>query len=666
MWQTITAASFWPQVGKICISLALASAFYALLATIIGIRKKNSFLTSSAKRAIYSCCILISSCVLILWSCLLTNNFLVRYVYEYSNIAMPRIYKFTALWGGQDGSLLFWVWLASLYGSAALFFHRKSDRALTPYMVGVFAVIIGFFTCLILYSDNPFELFPLAPADGRGLNPLLQNPSMAIHPPCLYLGYVGMSVPFSFAIAALFSRQLGNRWIYASRIWTLIAWFFLSIGNLLGAQWAYVELGWGGFWGWDPVENAAILPWFTSSAFLHSVMIQEKRGMLKLWNMSLITISFCLTVLGTYLTRSGVVQSVHSFANSSIGYWFLIFLIFVIVFSAYLIWSRRGQLKSENIFESFLSKESAFVLNNIMLVGAAFIILWSTLFPSASELILGTRIIVGPPFFNKILAPFAIFLLILTGIGPVIAWRKATRKNLEKNFVLPCIFGVICTGCLALLKIYDWYVLLTGFGAAFVLTTIVMEFYRGGRARVIAHKESWLIALVRAVFRNHRKYGGYIVHIGLVAIFVGIAGSVYKQVYEFDMKKGERKNFAGYSIVLDHFETKDNANQREDFAVLDFYEGNHLIKRMKPARFFYKQPEQPSTEVDIYSRLKEDVYFILGSYAPFIGKAKIRVILQPFISWLWIGGIILIIGGLVSMLPSIGLKLDGRRGSKRS
>ncbi|PIR23748.1 MAG: cytochrome C biogenesis protein [Deltaproteobacteria bacterium CG11_big_fil_rev_8_21_14_0_20_45_16] len=657
----MTTQAFWPGIGEICISLSLMCAIYAFFTSLIGARRNSDRMVNSANRAIFGCCVLISLAVFVLWFCLLKDNFLVRYVYSYSNREMPTIYKLTALWGGQDGSLLFWVWLLSLYSSAALFFHRNSDRPLIPHMISVLSFIIIFFNALIIYSDNPFELFPFAQDNGRGLNPLLQNPSMAIHPPCLYLGFVGMAIPFAFAMSALIGNRLSVRWIAASRIWSLIAWFFLSIGNLLGAQWAYVELGWGGFWGWDPVENAAILPWFTASAFLHSVMIQEKRGMLKFWNMNLISLSFCLTILGTYLTRSGVVQSVHSFASSSIGYWFLVFLGLVILFSGFFIWKRRKELKSDSIFESFLSKESAFVVNNIALVGSAFIILWSTLFPSASELITGTRIIVGPPFFNKILAPFALVLLILTGIGPVIAWRKASPRNLKTNFTLPIIAGLLTLLVLALLKIYSWYVLITGFGAGFVICTIIMEFYRGTRARMIAHHEGALTALFRSSLRNHRKYGGYIVHLGIVFIFVGIAGSVYKEVHEFTMKKGDRVSFGSYSVVMKGFDTRDNVNQREDYALLDLYIGDKFVKQMKPARFFYKQQQQPSTEVDIYPRLKEDVYFILGFYAPFIQQATIRIILQPFIIWLWLGGLTLVIGGLISMLPSFGLKLESSR-----
>lgn len=648
---SLDAASFWPKLGEILLALTAACTIFAIGASVIGARRNNQQLVRSGYRAYFCSFFLITAAVGILWYCFLTDNFLVRYVYGYSNIDMPIIYKITALWGGQDGSLLFWLWISSIFGTLAIFFHRNTDKPLIPYLTACLGFILLFFNALVIYSDNPFELFPTAPADGRGLNPLLQNPSMAIHPPTLYLGYVGMAVPFAFAISALFSRNLGIRWIVASRVWTLIAWFFLSIGNLLGAQWAYVELGWGGFWGWDPVENAAILPWFTASAFLHSVMIQEKRGMLKFWNMNLIVLSFCLTILGTYLTRSGVVQSVHSFASSDIGYWFLIFLAVVILISGYLIYTRRNELRTENIFESLLSKESAFVVNNIVLVGSAFIILWSTLFPSASELIIGTRIVVGPPFFNKILAPFGIVLLVLTGIGPVIAWRKASKRNLKDNFIWPSIFGLIAVGAVALLGLYDWYVLLTAFGAAFVLCTLFAEFFRGGKARVVAHKESWGIALFRAVFKNHRKYGGYIVHLGLVAIFVGIAGSVYKEVHEFQMKKGARESFGPYTIELVDFETVDTPNQREDYAVVNLFIGDQFVRQMRPARFFYKAQQQPSTEVDIYSRLKEDVYFIMGTYAPFVGEAKIRVLLQPFIAWLWIGGFILVVGGLIAMLP---------------
>jgi len=491
--------------------------------------------------------------------------------------------------------------------------------------------------------------------DGRGLNPLLQNPSMAIHPPSLYLGFTGMAVPFAFALSALITNQLDTRWITASRVWTLIAWFFLSVGNLLGAQWAYVELGWGGFWGWDPVENAAILPWFTATAFLHSVMIQEKRGMLKFWNMTLIVISFCLTILGTYLTRSGVVQSVHSFARSNIGYFFLGFLIFTIVFCGFWLIKRRAALRSNSIFESFLSKESAFVVNNIALVGAGFIVLWCTLFPTASELIIGSRIIVGPPFFNKMLAPFGILLLILTGIGPVIAWRKSSPNNFKRNFLWPIILGLISAGAGLLLGITHWYAVLTAFGAAFVFATIIEEFHRGCLARMDQFGESVGQALFRSVFRNNRKYGGYIVHLGMVFIFIGIAGTVYKEIFEYDLKPGQSVDFKEYSMTFVRYDDRETENQQERFAILDIYQNNsqgaNFLAQVKPARFFYKNPEQPTTEVDVISRLKEDIYFTLGNFDEQSGVAKIQVTLNPLISFLWGGGLILVIGGLIAMLP---------------
>lgn len=644
---------FLAQSGQFLLALSLGFFLFSIFGSILGIKQSKPRVVESSLRAIYAGAVLISLSVFILWVAFLDDHFLLRYVYAYSNRDMPNIYKITALWGGQDGSLLFWLWIACLYAATCLFLHRRVDRALIPYMVPIFGGILAFFSCLILYADNPFSVFPSAPPDGRGLNPLLQNPSMAIHPPTLYLGFVGMSVPYCFAIAALISGQLGNRWIVASRLWSLLAWFFLSIGNLLGAQWAYVELGWGGFWGWDPVENAAILPWFTASAFLHSVMIQEKRGMLKFWNMHLIVLSFALTILGTYLTRSGVVQSVHSFASSETGIFFLIFLGVCLVFSGYWIWKRRSELRSENIFESFLSKESAFVVNNIVLVGSAFIILWSTLFPSASELIIGTRIVVGPPFFNKILAPFGIVLLILTGIGPVIAWRKASSTNLKRNFVAPTVAGFLSVIFIALIGLWEWYVLATAFGVGFVVTTIVMEFYRGARARMLSYKENPLTAMIRISIKNHRKYGGYIVHLGIVLIFVGIAGSVYKDVFEFDLKPGQSAQFKEYEIQFQDLKQYDKPNQIETLALVNLFVNGEKKAEVKPARFFYKAQEQPSTEVDIYSRWKEDVYFILGGVNPSDESVRIRVLLQPFIAWLWLGGLVLILGGLMSMLPSI-------------
>jgi len=647
----MTWHAFLPQIGEVALSLSLAAAAFALVMAIVGVKKRSSAALVSAERSLYSAKALVTLSVGILVACLFTDNFLVRYVYGHSNRAMPTIYKFTALWGGQEGSLLFWLWLSSIFGAVAVFMHRDSDRPLIPYVIGVFGAILSFFGSLLIYSDNPFRLFPEARSDGLGLNPLLQNPSMAIHPPSLYLGYVGMSVPFAFAMGALISNRLDSRWIVATRIWVLISWFFLSIGNLLGAQWAYTVLGWGGFWGWDPVENAAILPWFTASAFLHSVMIQEKRGMLKFWNMNLIVISFCLTILGTYLTRSGVVQSVHSFARSPLGWWFLGFLIFIILFSALFIFLRRSELRSSNIFESFFSKESAFVVNNIVLVGTAFIILWCTLFPTASEILIGTRIVVGPPFFNKMLAPLAIVLLILTGIGPIVAWRKATPYNLRSHFLWPTVFGLVAMSCLLLLRITHWYAVLTGFGAAFVFVSIVQEFYRGAAIRMSRHSEKWLEALVNSTLKNNRKYGGYIVHLGIVFIFVGIAGTAYKQVIDLDLKPGQEARFKEYTLTFSHYDERENLNQLETYAVLDLWAGNKKLGLVRPARFFYKQQQQPTTIVDIVSRLKEDVYFTLGEMDPESGRARVQVTINPFISWLWIGGLILAVGGLIAMIP---------------
>lgn len=652
----MTTATFWPVVGEFALALGLGTGLYTFFLSIIGERKRDSSFLLSAERGLYATTLLISIAVAILIASLLSDNFLVRYVYAYSSSQMPTIYKVTALWGGQEGSLLFWLWLNSIFASIAVFSHRKSDRPLIGYAISVFAFILSFFSVLLIYSDNPFKLFPMAPGDGRGLNPLLQNPSMAIHPPSLYLGYVGMSVPFAFAMSALLSNRLDSRWITTTRIWCLIAWFFLSIGNLLGAQWAYVELGWGGFWAWDPVENAAIMPWFTASAFLHSVMIQEKRGMLKFWNMNLVVLSFCLTILGTFLTRSGVVQSVHSFARSEIGYYFVAFLIFTILVSGFLIWKRKEELRSTNIFESFISKESAFVVNNIVLVGIAFIILWCTLFPTASEVIIGTRIIVGPPFFNTMLAPLGLVLLVLTGIGPMIAWKKASEDNLKRSFTWPVIIGLVSAGVGFLLQINHWYVLCTLFGAGFVVSTLVMEFYSGILARRLQFKESIVQAALSTVLKNNRKYGGYIVHFGLVLIFLGIAGSTYKRIYEFDLKPGEAKEFETYTIQFKDFKENETPNQIETYAVLDLYSGADFLATVKPARFFYKAQEQPSTEVDIHSRLKEDVYFTLGSIDPQTGLTRIHVTLNPMISFLWLGGLILVFGGLISMLPAAKLR----------
>ncbi|HJX87801.1 MAG TPA: cytochrome c biogenesis protein CcsA, partial [Gemmatimonadales bacterium] len=443
-------------------------------------------------------------------------------------------------WAGQKGSLLFWAVVLSLFAALAQLLTPRRFGHLMPYVGAVTSAVVAFFVCTMLFAANPFERMAFTPADGRGLNPQLQNPGMMIHPPMLYLGYISITIPFAFAIAALLSRSLDSGWIHAIRKWTLVSWLFLSIGITLGMWWAYVELGWGGYWAWDPVENASLLPWLTMTAFLHSVMIQEKRGMLKRWNLGLIVGTFLLSIFGTFITRSGVIASVHSFTQSNVGYFFLAFLVVCGILSFTLLYTRWSSLEAEVRLESVVSREAAFLFNNLLLVGIAFSVLWGTLFPILSEAVRGTKITVGPPFFNQVNVPLGLALLALTGIGPLIAWRRASVANLKRQFTGPVVIGLVTGMLLVGLGMRDVYALIAYTLAGFVLGTITQEFYKGTRARHRMYGENYVMAFLRLIGRNRRRYGGYIVHVGVVVLFAAFAGLAFKEEFDVTLKGGEK------------------------------------------------------------------------------------------------------------------------------
>ena len=512
-------------IGNLVLHFAFVVAVYSIVTSVVGAKTRQFHLVESARNGVWVTSLLVAVCVVMLLACLLQGRFHVSYVHQYTNSTMPVFYKFAALWGGQNGSLLFWLFILCVYSSCAVFFNRKKNLELLPYVITTLMTIAAFFIFLVVFVANPFETLPFEVRDGRGLNPLLQNYYMVIHPPSLYLGFVGMSVPFAFAMSALVSGRLDNQWIREVRIWSLIAWFFLSLGNLLGASWSYEVLGWGGYWAWDPVENAAIIPWFTSSAFLHSAIIQEKRGMLKTWNMVLVILSFLMTIVGTFLTRSGIVSSVHSFAQSNIGSYFLGFIIITTIVSVGFLILRLDKLKSKNVLDSFASRESAFLFNNLILVGMAFAILWGTLFPVFSEWIRGSKITVGPPYFNSLLVPIGIGLLLLTGIGPIVGWRKTTTEQLRRHFLWPTVSMVLASIVLFFILpktsklLTNVYVNLSFSVSVFVIATVALEYAYGVGVRKRVFKEGALIAFIRLLWSNRRRYGGYIVHIGIVLLF---------------------------------------------------------------------------------------------------------------------------------------------------
>ena len=543
-----------------------------------------------------------------------------------------------------------------------------------PYVGGVTSIVALFFIVTMLFADSPFERLPFTPAEGQGLNPQLQNPGMVIHPPMLYLGYIGITIPFAFAVAALLSKQLDTGWLHAIRKWTLWSWLILGVGITLGMWWAYVELGWGGYWAWDPVENASLLPWLTMTAFLHSVMIQEKRGMLKRWNMILIVLSFMLSIFGTFITRSGIISSVHSFTQSSVGYFFLGFLIISAIGLTWLLVSRLPLLAPESKLESMVSREASFLFNNLILVGMAFSILWGTLFPILSEWVKGTKVAVGPPFFNQVNIPLGLLLLVLTGIGPVIAWRKASVRNLRRQFVAPVALGVITGAILVAIRFDDFYSGVAVSFGVFVVVAISQEFWRGAGARHRLHGENYPLAFARLIARNRRRYGGYVVHLAIVTYFVAFTGMAFKTEIETSLRPGESATLRspfGHTYTFTHIGISqyDAANRFVTAASVEVRKDGERVGVMRSERRQYfttsgfgrQSSFQPATEAGIASGLKEDLYIVFGGSVGGTEEAVYRFTINPLVWWVWFGGLMLVVGGTVVMWPSSRLAIAHAR-----
>lgn len=657
------------DVGHYILILALATAFYGAMAAVVGDRTKREELLRSGEQALFAVSLLLTLALVLLMRQFLTHNFHNEYVAGYSNRAMPLFYTVTAVWGGQKGSLLFWGWLLSLYAATAVYVNRDKNRELMPYVVATLLAGAFFFIMLNVAVSQPFEKLwrlsdgrvlaalgrpehavPFAPADGRGLNPLLQHPAMAIHPPVLYLGFVGFSVPFAFAIAALITGRLGGAWLKSIRRWTLVPWFFLGIGMLLGGKWAYMELGWGGYWAWDPVENAALIPWLTGTAFLHSVMIQEKKNMLRVWNMVLILLTYTLCIFGTFLTRSGVVSSVHSFALSNIGPMFIGYLVVIIAVSTGLVLYRLPALKSESHFDSVVSRESAFLINNLLFLGATFAVLWGTLFPIISEAVRGVKVTVAEPFFNSVMVPIGLFLLFLTGVGPLVAWRKTSPRLLKKIFLKPTAVALVGLVVLWFYGIRHVYALISFTLAIFVTATIVSEFHRGARARMRANQEDYLTGVFRLLQKNKRRYGGYIVHFGIVVMFIGFTGKAFNSEKESHLKLRESMEIRGYTLKHLGITRLQDPNKIVWQATMEVYRDGKKINTIYPNKHYYRVQEQPTTEVVLHSTLLHDLYVVLAQ--PNEDRSAVyKVYFNPLVNLVWLSGLIIVIGTFVILLP---------------
>jgi cytochrome c-type biogenesis protein CcmF len=645
------------NLGSLAILLALCLAFYAAVASVVGRIKRKPFLIVSGGRAVYSVWVLVTLASGILVYSLLTSDFRFSYVAEHSNRAMPLLYKYAAWWGGQEGSLLFWSFLLSTYASVVVFTNRRRHREILPWVVGILATIQTFFLTLNNFVANPFRMLALdkliTPVpDGTGLSPLLQYPAMAIHPPMLYLGYVGFSVPFAFAIASLITRQPGDAWISTTRRWTLVTWLFQSTGVMLGMAWAYHVLGWGGYWGWDPVENASVLPWLAGTAFLHSVMMQEKKGMMKVWNIVLISTTFFLCILGTFLTRSGVVQSVHAFARSEIGKWFVTFMALGIAATVYLILDRLEYLKSESELESVVSRESSFLFNNLILLASCFAVLWGTLFPVISEAVSGDKISLDANWYNHLMVPIGLFLLLLTGVGPLFAWRRTSIDSLRRNFQIPGIASLVLVGVLVALGIRHVYALISFGFCLFVLLTVLMEFYKGAASIAAKSSMNLMRALIELTHRNTRRYGGYLVHMGIVLMFIGFTGHAFNQADTRELNVGDTMQLGAYQLKMVDLKTGDTPVYEWHRAYVEVYKGGELLTTLEPEKRFYLASKQGTSEVGIRQRLNDNVYLNFGGMSDDNQRAIIQAYVFPLVSWIWIGGLVLIGGTLVCLVPA--------------
>ncbi len=646
------------SLGSFLLLATFVVCAYSAVISVVGARQRSRRLIESGIGSFYLVCALMTCASAVMVNAFLTNDFSIKYVQHYSDSVQPLFYKITSYWGGLDGSIMFWVFLLSIFGSLAVYVNRERYRELIPYVIATISGVQMFFLYLMVVHKNPFGTFLAnVPAEGTGLNPLLQNYWMAIHPPSLYTGFVGMTIPFAFCIAALVTGHLDDSWLKAVRRWTMFSWLFLTFGLTLGMIWAYEELGWGGYWAWDPVENAGLLPWFTATAFLHSVMVQERRSMLKIWNVSLVIVTFFLTIFGTFMTRSGVVQSVHAFGEDRVLAWlFTIFMVIILTFSFGLVIYRMPLLRARsNELDSWVSREAAFLINNWILLFSAFFVLFATMFPTLSEAVTGTRITVAGPFYNKWMAPIGLILLFLTGVGPLLAWRKSTMTSLRDQFLLPTSLALITVVGLAVSGLHVWSSGICFALSAFVAGTIWQEFWRGTRIRKKNTGTDMLTALIGLVGRNKRRYGGYIVHLGIVLMFLGFAGETYKLDEQVLLKQGQAAEVGRWQFRNDGIKVSDDGQKQMTTAYITVLEGGQPIGNLYPARWvFHRHEESPTTEVAIRRGLWEDLYVVLPATDPQMMAAQtatLQIVVNPLVNWIWLGFGLMAFGTGIALLP---------------
>ncbi|MBV9612298.1 MAG: heme lyase CcmF/NrfE family subunit [Acidobacteriaceae bacterium] len=644
------------NVGALSVLLAFCLAVFAVLSAAVGKYSRRPFLVVSAERAVYAVWALLTAASAILISLLMTGDYRLAYVAAHTDKAMPTIYKFTAWWGGQEGSLLFWSWILATYSAVIVYTNRRKFRDMMPIVTAILMTTLAFFIGMVTFVASPFQVLMAGRGivdvgDGNGLSPLLQWWTMAIHPPFLYLGYVGFTVPFAFAMASLITKQPGEAWIHTTRRWAIVTWLFQSTGVSLGMYWAYTVLGWGGFWGWDPVENASLMPWITATAFLHSVMMQEKKGMMKVWNMVLVSATFLLSILGTTLTRTGLVSSVHAFAQSPVKPYFTTFLITAILLTIFAIVRNLPYLRSEVKLESVVSRESSFLFNNLILLASCFAVLWGTLFPVLMEALTGEKETIDAPYYIRVNVPIALFLIFLTGVGPLIAWRKSSFNSLKRAFLLPAVVGLAVIAGLAVSGVHQIAPLLSFGLCAFVITTVLAEFWKGSRA--IQAKEH--MPLPRAAFeltwRNTRRYGGYLVHMGIVLMFIGFTGSAFNQHETRNLGLGQTVRFGHYDLKLLSVNDGEVPEYQFSHAVLAVDRDGKRVDQLEPEVRVYKNSQQQSSIISVRRRLNEDLYINYSGILPDNTKAIFQMYIFPLVSWIWIGYFVLLFGTIVCLTP---------------
>jgi len=639
-----------PELGSAAAIVALALALWGAAAAAAGAGTGRPALVLSAQHAALGVFVLVTACFALLSYAFLAFDFSVRYVAINTNLGTPFYYRITGVWGALEGSIILWTWMLALYTLVVILRHRESARELYPWVLAVMLSVMAFFLLVITVAAPPFARLTPAPADGRGLNPLLEDTGMITHPVALYLGFTGVTVPFAFALAALITGRVGDAWITLTRRWTIVAWYFLSLGLLIGGWWSYHVLGWGGYWAWDPVENAAFMPWLTATAFLHSVMVQERRRMLKLWNLALVILTFGLTLFGTFLTRSGVIASVHAFTQGTIGAFFLGFLALVLLTALGLLAWRWDALGAQGELDSVVSRESAFLLNNVLLVAAAFTVFFGTVFPLLAEAVRGVKVSVGAPFFNQVNVPLFLALIFLMGVGPLIAWRRASPDNLRRNFLWPVVAGVAAAAFFWALGVRSALAVLTLTLTVFVAATIAVDFSRATRAR-LRTGERLLPAMGGLLRRHNRRYGGFVVHLGVLLVTLGVTGSQAWSVQtETTLRRGEHAELAGYRVRFDGLSASEESNHFKVAGAFTVSNGR-VLGVLRPAKKFYPQEQSPIAGVDYRLGLREDVYLVLGDFARDGSHATVKLQVNRLVSWIWIGGVVLTLGAGLAILP---------------